>query len=281
MEATMVTDGIMIEINAKLAASDNYHGTALELGLVRVHMQGYRDGSYEETMEATNKAIKELYGDGESNGSDTPLCLFPDELEGRHEEYDWYVDETEGQLMGSNIYLKYGKQATSAHEIRECEAEKYQASWASLNEGNAIMSKVQKKVGGNIRLSYDWTQGKAIEVIGHLAMSKFTRGAEKDIFAMNVVSHLHDLFPWTDRFTDKNIIGCDCVRGRWNVTIASEYLTFDDAAEKIELLFAQHISSVSRSPRFWQLLSVLAWPLLFLAAQLWPPSRAATGTAPR
>ena len=104
MEATMVTDGIMIEINDKLKESDNYHGTALELGLVRVHMQGYRDGSYEETIEATNNAIKELYGDGD-NGNDSPLCLFPDELEERHDEYDWYVDEQEGQPMGSNIFI--------------------------------------------------------------------------------------------------------------------------------------------------------------------------------
>ena len=42
----MVTDLFMIETNAKLAASNNYHETALELGLVRHHMQGYRDGSY-------------------------------------------------------------------------------------------------------------------------------------------------------------------------------------------------------------------------------------------
>merc|ERR1719506_760572 len=130
----------------ELKNSDNYHAKAIELGLVRHHMQGYRDGSYDEMIENTNKVIEELYGEKEDNGkAQTPLVI------------------------------KYGKGATSAHEIRDCEADKYQSSWASL------------------------------------AMAKFTRGSEKDVFAMNVVTQIHDLFPWTDKFTDKNIFGCDCV----------------------------------------------------------------------
>ena len=171
MEALMVTDGIKIQTMKELKNSDNYHAKAMELGLVRHHMQGYRDGSYDEMIEITNKVIEELYGEKEDNGKvQTPLVLFPDEREENHAEYDWYIDEQEGQLMGSDVYIKYGKSATSAHEIRDCEADKYQSSWASLNEGNGIMNAVKKKIGGNVRLSYDWTQGKSIEVVGHLAM---------------------------------------------------------------------------------------------------------------
>ena len=57
----MVTDLFKIETDAKLAASDNYHETALECGLVQFHCQGYKDGWYKETVEALNKAVKSLY----------------------------------------------------------------------------------------------------------------------------------------------------------------------------------------------------------------------------
>ena len=113
MEATMVTDLFKIETTKELKNSTDYHAKALELGLVRVHMQGYRDGMYDEAIEATNKAIKELYGGAEENGT-TPLVLFPDDIESKHREYDWYMDEQEGQLMGSDAYLRYGGGATRA-----------------------------------------------------------------------------------------------------------------------------------------------------------------------
>ena len=86
MEATMVTDLFKIETTKELKNSTDYHAKALELGLVRVHMQGYRDGMYDEAIEATNKAIKELYGSDEENGT-TPLVLFPDDIESKHREY--------------------------------------------------------------------------------------------------------------------------------------------------------------------------------------------------
>ena len=102
----MVTDQVKIEIKTKLAAIDDYHGTALELGLVRHHMQGYGEGKYEETCEAFNKAIKEAHGsEGNGNGEGgSPLVLFADDLKEKHHEYEWYVDEQRGQLMGSDVY---------------------------------------------------------------------------------------------------------------------------------------------------------------------------------
>ena len=80
MEATMVTDLFKIETTKELKNSTDYHAKALELGLVRVHMQSYRDGQYDEAIEATNRAINELYGEHEENGT-TPLVLFPDDIE--------------------------------------------------------------------------------------------------------------------------------------------------------------------------------------------------------
>ena len=41
MEALMVTDGIKIQTTTELMNSDNYHAKAIEVGLVRHHMQGY------------------------------------------------------------------------------------------------------------------------------------------------------------------------------------------------------------------------------------------------
>ena len=49
MDATMVTGLFKIETDAKLAASDNYHKTAMEHGLVQFH---YR------IIEATMGAMK-------------------------------------------------------------------------------------------------------------------------------------------------------------------------------------------------------------------------------
>ena len=59
----MVTDLFTMQTKTTLSASGNYQETALELGLVRVRMQGYRDGSYDETIEAINGTIKELYSE--------------------------------------------------------------------------------------------------------------------------------------------------------------------------------------------------------------------------
>ena len=74
-EAIMVTDLFMIETKAKLAASDKYHETALELGLVRCHIQGFRKEKYEDTVEALNRIIKEQTGSDGDNGN-TAMVMF-------------------------------------------------------------------------------------------------------------------------------------------------------------------------------------------------------------
>ena len=106
----MVTDLFTMQTKTTLSASGNYQETALELGLVRVHMQGYRDGSYDETIEAINGTIKELeselYGsEGDDEDGQSPLVLFPDELEKKHEEYEWYMDL---RRYGSVVHSGFG-----------------------------------------------------------------------------------------------------------------------------------------------------------------------------
>ena len=75
----------------KLAASDDYHKTALDCGLVQFHCQGYKDGWYQETCEALNTAVKSMDADSDEEAGNATLTFFTDEVAKKHAEYDWYV----------------------------------------------------------------------------------------------------------------------------------------------------------------------------------------------
>ena len=75
MDAMNVTDVFKIETQAKLAASDDHHKTALDCGLVQFHCQGYKDGWYQETCEALNTAVKSMDADSDDLDLDLDLDL--------------------------------------------------------------------------------------------------------------------------------------------------------------------------------------------------------------
>ena len=62
--------------------------------------------------------------------------------------------------MGSDVYLKFDGDCTAPYQLSECDAEKHQLTWTDLNNKHGIISKANKEVGGNIRLTYDWTQAR-------------------------------------------------------------------------------------------------------------------------
>ena len=145
----------------------------MELGYFKCHIQGYREEKYFETCSALDRAIAEIHPP-EDNDNRHAMLTRTDAEEGddNHLEYDFYSNEKDGQVMGSDIYIKIDDEHTSPYELASCPAERIMSAWGKINENNRIIGKVHEQVGGNIRLTYDWTQGKAIDTIGYLALAR-------------------------------------------------------------------------------------------------------------
>ena len=185
-----LTDVINANDKSKLGSSKDRRKLLYDLGYSHFHMQGFKEDKYFETIAAIKNSVLD-FCPPESNEERHAMLIQADDIAEDHEEYGWYEHNTEGLLMGSDVFFKFDETYTSPFELASCPSEMHLGAWGLINKDNRVMDKVHSEVGGSIRISYNWTQGKHVDVIGHLALAKYTKGTEKDIFAQDVVRQMH------------------------------------------------------------------------------------------
>ena len=102
-----LTDLINTNDTSALKASKDRQEKLMELGYFKCHIQGYREEKYFETCSALDRAIAEIHPP-EDNDNRHAMLTRTDAEEGddNHFEYDFYSNEKDGQVMGSDIYIK-------------------------------------------------------------------------------------------------------------------------------------------------------------------------------